>query len=745
MEKKKEHVSNEEIVITVCHSHCGGACPLKVHVKEGVITRIETDDGEEPQYRACAKGRSYRSRVYAPDRLKYPMRRVGERGKGEFERISWDEALETIASEIKRVKEHYGPSANLFLGSRGDVTWLHNDALIEKLLVRAGGYSGSWGSPSGEAGLFALITSYGAPGTGNSREDLLNSRLIILWGWNPAVNCSFGNTRLYLAQAREAGTKIIAVDPRHTDSAAVFAHQWIPIKPSTDTAMLIAMAYVIITESLHDQAFIDTYTFGFDRFKEYVLGKEDGIPKTPSWAEGITGVPQATIASLAREFATMKPAALIDGFAAGRSARGEQFHRATITLAAITGNIGIPGGSAPGGGAGMGDALPGLSLGHRVAMRMGGGENPVDLAALPRKDAVVAKWIEKVSSYTGSSGARVHLSYIADAILKGRQGGYPTDYKLLFLVNINYVNQIPDTNKIARALQKLEFIVVLEQFMTPTARYADIVLPTNAFLERNDITSGGIGPFYGYMNMVIDSAGESKSHLEIATELASRLGIADYISKTEDEWLREIVEGCKDIPDYDTFKKEGIHKVDLNKPFICFEGQIKDPENNPFPTLSGKIEIYSQEIASMDNPMLPAIPKYIEHRESHNGPLAEKYPLQIITTHPLRRAHTQFDNIPWLRELVPQAISINSADADSRGIKDGDTVRVFNDRGQMLIRAMVTERIMAGVVDIPQGAWYQPDENGVDRGGCANVLTKDAISPAGAFCFNTALVQVEKA
>ena len=195
----------------------------------------------------------------------------------------------------------------------------------------------------------------------------------------------------------------------------------------------------------------------------------------------------------------------------------------------------------------MGDALPGLSLGHRVAMRMGGGENLVDLAAPTRKDAVVAKWIEKAGFYTMASSARVHLAHIADAILKGRQGGYPTDYKLLFLANINYVNQIPNTSKIARALQELEFIVVLEQFMTPTARYADIVLPTNAFLERNDLTSGGIGPFYGYMNSVIDSAGESKSHLEIATELAARLGIADYSGKAEDEWLLTVQAGAEAI------------------------------------------------------------------------------------------------------------------------------------------------------------------------------------------------------
>jgi anaerobic dimethyl sulfoxide reductase subunit A len=739
----REQGNAEQLVTTVCHSHCGGACPLKVHVKNGVITRIETDSGDGPQYRACAKGRSYRYRVYAPDRLKFPMKRVGERGKGEFKRISWDEALDSVATEINRVKNLYGPSANLFISSRGDVCWLHNDALFERLLIRAGGYSTFWGSPSGEAGLFALITSYGAPGTGNSREDLLNSRLIILWGWNPAVNCSFGNTRQYLAQAREAGTRIIAIDPRHTDSAAIFAHKWIPIRPGTDNAMLIAMAYVIIARELQDQSFLDKYTYGFGQFKDYVLGKEDGIAKTAAWAEEITGVPQDTITDLAVEFATRRPAALIDGFAPGRSARGEQFHRATIALAAMTGNIGVPGGSAPGGGAGMGDTLVGLSLGPYAAGRMGGGHNSVDLASPNRKNAVVGKRLERTGS-TAASSARVHLAHMADAILKGRNGGYPADYKLLFLVNTNYVNQIPNSNKIARALKEIEFIVILEQFVTPTARYADILLPTNTFLERNDLTSGGIGPFYGYMNQAIDPLGESKSHLEIATELAARLGITDYAGKSEEEWLREIVKGCKDITDYATFKKEGIRRVKLAKPFVCFEQQIKDPSAHPFPTPSGKIEIYSQEIAALGNPMLPAVPKYIPNWENRNDPLTGKYPLQLITTHPLRRAHTQFDNIPCLRELISQTVSINPADADARDIKDGAAVRVFNDRGQMIIRSRVTQRIMSGVVDIPQGAWYQPDGNGVDQGGCANVLTKDDISPAGAFCYNTALVQIEK-
>lgn len=249
---------------------------------------------------------------------------------------------------------------------------------------------------------------------------------------------------------------------------------------------------------------------------------------------------------------------------------------------------------------------------------------------------------------------------------------------------------------------------------------------------------------YGYVNKVIDPLYESKSHFEIAVELAAKLGIPDYSDKTEEEWLREVVEGCEDIPDYATFKTNGIHKVRLKEPAVAFEKEIRDPANNPFPTPSGKIEIYSEELARCDDQLLPPIPKYIETWESCNDTLAKKYPLQLITTHFKRRVHSQFDNTPWLMELESQAVWINSVDAKARGIADDDEVYVFNDRGKMIIRAKVTEAIMPGVVDIPQGAWYDPDSKRVDRGGCANILTKDAVSPGEAFPCNTALVQVEK-
>ena len=747
MSTDKRARRKELIIPTVCRSHCGGACLLKVHVKDGIITRIETDDGPEHQYRACARGRAYRQRVYAADRLKYPMKRIGERGSGEFTRISWDEALSTVASEIKRVKKTYGSSAVSFMCSSGDIHWLNNPALIEKVLVRYGGYSGVWGTTSQEAQRFAGMATYGIEADGHTRDDWLNSRLIILWGCNPTDSGGYGDPCRYLQLAKKRGTRIISIDPRYTDTAATFANQWIPIIPNTDAAMLIAMAYVVITENLLDQAFIDRFTYGFNIYKEYVLGKEDGVPKTPDWAEKITGVPANTTAGLAREYATLKPAALMDGMAPGRTAYGEQYHRAAAILAAITGNIGITGGFASSLSC---QSFPWLQLGPPLGTRLNGPSNPVDDSFPPRKDPVFYQQKDQsnltVADYYsgGASSARVNRLLLADAILKGRSGGYPVDYKLLYLANINYVNQYANTNKIVEALKKLEFIVIQEQLMTATARYADIILPVNTFLERDDLTTGAVGPYYGCVNKTIASIGESKSHFEIAAGLAEKLGIGALSEKTIEEWRREIVVDCKDIPDYDSFKRDGIYKMKCSRPYVAFEKNIKDLENNPFPTPSGKIEIYSQHLADMNNPLIPPVPKYIEAWEGHHDSLAKKYPLQLITIHTKRRAHSQFNEVPWLQELYPHAISIHSTDAEARGIKTGDTVRVFNDRGEIVIRAIVTERVMPGVVDLPQGAWYDPDKNGVDRGGCANVLSKDVISPGGAFCTNTALVQIEK-
>jgi anaerobic dimethyl sulfoxide reductase subunit A len=335
-----------------------------------------------------------------------------------------------------------------------------------------------------------------------------------------------------------------------------------------------------------------------------------------------------------------------------------------------------------------------------------------------------------------NSSARVNVSSFADAIIKGKAGGYPADYRFLWLSNTNYLNQLGHISKTIEAFHKLDFFLVTEQFMSSTAKFADIVLPICTFLERTDLMPPREIFYtkrndYTILNKVIEPLGESKSQLEICQGLAVRLGITGYPEQSDEELVRQIVSGAS--------------ATESSKTKVAAKTASAGLEQIRSRTPSGKIELWSGIAENMNHPQIPALPKYIESWESLNDPLAEKYPLQLISPHFKRRAHSQFDNLPWLRELQVQAISINSRDAEARGIEEGDMVRVFNDRGEVRITAKVTERIMPGVVALPQGAWYAPDENGVDHGGSANVLTNNITSPGGAFASHTALVQVEKA
>lgn len=721
------------IVPTGACYDCGGRCVLKVHVQDGVAVRLETDDGEEPQLRACARGRAYRRQVYSPDRLLHPLKRAGERGGDQFRRISWDEALDTVAGQIKRIGEAHGPESILLHVYSGQSTGtLHGATLtICQVLRSRGGYTGTWGGASAEGSVFASRATFGTLSTGHTRDDLVSSKLIILWGINPAVSVFGTNTSFHLARAREAGARVVVVDPRYTDSAAVFADEWIPIRPGTDTALMAAMAHVMIAEGLHDQRFLDRYTVGFQDFRRYIMGEEDGVPKTPAWAEARTGIPPAAISALAREYATRKPAALIPGMAPGRTAYGEQYHRMAATLAAMTGNIGIHGGNAAGFERGpVGPMVP-----------------PV---MFDRPDATYEKRL-KALNVPQRLRTSVHVTRMWDAILRGRGGGYPADIKMAYIAWANPLNQVPNINKGVEALRSLEFVVVQDQFLTATARFADIVLPVTTIWERNDFARPWLsGPYFLYLNQVVEPRGETRSDIDIFRALAARLGVPPpFADIPEEEAIKMMVDGMGDvsgeIPDFAAFKREGVHKIRLDEPRLCFQEQIADPEKHPFPTLSGRIEIRSAVLAGLKNPEVPAIPKHIEPWEGPDDPLAARYPLQLITVHVKSRAHSCFANNPWLAGIEPQSLWISTPDARRRGIADGDIVRVFNDRGETIVPATVTERIMPGVVAMGEGAWYQPDHLGRDRAGSVNILTRDTYSPGGAFPSNSILVQVERA
>ncbi|MHA1233693.1 MAG: molybdopterin-dependent oxidoreductase [Promethearchaeota archaeon] len=740
MENQESEVNEDELKIVRTSSafDCGGRCPLRFHVKEGKIIRIEGDDFEnkDEQLRACLRCRALRQYIYHPDRLKYPLKRDGPKGSGKFKRISWDEALSEIAAKLKDVKEKYDNSS-IFLATGGGYQAALHDGMFAmiRLFTQFGGFSTHFGNVSSEGAVYATQTQYTSPFVGNSRTDLKNSKLIIMWGWDPARMISGSDTIFNLIKAKEKGIKIIYIDPRYTDSAALLADQWIPIIPGTDTAMMVAMAHVMIKENLHNQEFLNKYTIGFEKFVKYVIGEEDGTPKTPEWAEKITSVPAEIIRSLAREYATAEPAALMDCQGPARSAVGELYNRCAMTLTAMTGNIGKFGGSAAGG-------LMGIPHGHMFfASRIPPPyRNPVETG---------------LKSVRGSLDlqlrfqARCHTNKIFDAILKGKKGGYPFDVKFAWFVNNNFLNQLGNTNKAAEALKKLDYMVCAELWLTPTARYADIILPVTSIAEKNDFTRPWpSGPYFTSINQAIEPMGECKSDLRIAEELADKLGLEEFVKYPDEKKalkflikLRE--DSRKNLRNINEFREKGIHRLKLEEPYVAFKEQVEDIENKPFKTPSGKIEIFSQRIADLNDPENPPIPKYMERWEGRYDPLSEKYPLQLLSPHPKSRVHSELYLVDWLREVDPHIAWINPVDAESRGIQEGDEILVYNDRGKLTIKAWLTERIIPGVISIFEGAWYNPDENGIDRGGCVNTLTKDAYSPGGASALKSCLVEMK--
>ncbi len=725
--------SETQIIRTTSSFDCGGRCPLRVHVKDGVIQRIEGDDcpDTDKQLRACWRGRAYRHWVHHPDRLKYPMKLVGERGSGEYERISWDEALDTIVGQLKRVKETYGNNAIFFAGG-GHLGALHTSASLTKALSQFGGFTTQYGNISSEGAVWAVMSSYGDVMVGHGREDLLNTNLIIMWGWDPVRMVSGTDCVPNLIKAKEKGIKIISIDPRCGDSAATFADEWIPIIPGTDAAMMVAMAYVMIKEDLYDKAFLDKYTIGFDKFCDYALGKDDGIEKTPAWASKITGVPAERIESLAREYAGAKPAALMDCQGPARAAVGEQYNRCAILLTAMTGNIGKAGGSACGG-------LMGIPYGHMFrSAGIPGIKNPAE-AGGPSIRGTLDINLRLVR--------RIHVNKIYDAMLEGKAGGYPSDLKMAWVAGSNLLTQRGDTNKGVKALKGLEFIVVQDLFLTPTAKMADIVLPVKSWAEKSDLTRPWpSGPYLTYANQAIKGIGESKSDWEIGCLVAEKLGFKDEQPHNEEEWLELFLDNnpeyIEQIKDHEGFRKSGIQRIEFDEPYIAFEKEIADPENNPFKTPSGKIEIYSQRIADLNNPEAPPVPGYVSTPYNREDPLLKKYPLQLLTPHPRVRVHSTLQNVDWLEEVDPHVMSINPEDAEPRGIRDGDEVFVWNDQGKLAIKAWVTKRIVIGAISIYEGAWYDPDEKGICRGGCVNVLTRSEFSPGGAATLKSSLVEV---
>ena len=471
-----------------CPAHnCGGRCLLIAHVQDGRIVRLETDDRPEalavPQLRACVRGRAYLRRQYHPERLLHPMKRAGKRGEGKFTRISWDEALDMLAGEMSRVKGTYGNGALFVPYGTGSYNQLNGSHTARRLMNLFGGCLGIYNSYSWAAINAATPTVFGTLTTGNQRQDWLNSRYILMWGWNPAEMRDGTNSDYFVKLARQNGARVVCIDPRMSMSAVALADEWIPIRPGTDAAMMSAMAYVMITEGLYDAGFVRSHCVGFDQaqmppgaegaesYEDYILGRRDGQPKTPEWAQAITTVPAETIRRIAREYASIKPAVLYQGYGMQRRAYGEQVVRAGCVLAAISGNVGIKGGWASGLGLQAPDGGPAWNLFPTA-------ENPLGVSV------PVFLWSEAVRRGV-EMGA-------AEGVIGAER--LETNIKLIYAVATNaLVNQHADINRTAELLRDeslVEFIAVQDNFLTPTGRFADLLLPACTQFETWGVEDG---------------------------------------------------------------------------------------------------------------------------------------------------------------------------------------------------------------------------------------------------------------
>ncbi len=775
-----------ETVVTSCAHNCGSRHMLVAHKQGDVIVRLSTDDGryqrdgefgkdtaEEPQLRACLRGRSYRQRLYSAERLLYPMIRVGERGEGRFRRASWDEALNKVAREMIRIKNEYGPTAILdqsYAGASYGV--LHKSDQIEGLLGRFLGMFGcrtnSWSVPSYQGTTTSSRWTFGTIDDGNEDDAFAHSKLIIMWGWNPAYTFHGGNTFYYMRMAKQAGCKFVVVDPQYTDSAAAYDAWWIPIRPNTDTAMMAGMAHYIFDKNLHDQEFIDRFTQGMDagtmpewatntpngkeNFRDYIFGTYDGIPKTPEWAAKICGVSAEDIKRLAEMYATTKPAALKASWSPGRAAYGEQYNRMAAALQAMTGNIGILGGCAEG----VGKAWSAKAVAY-----------PYDQYANTWFSSIKSdRWAHIVLNYPNVDRVEAGLWPRNDEL-----DGVVPNIKAIFWQGSNWFNQLTNINREIEAIKKLELVVCMDSTITTSGLYADVLFPIATHFERHDVALPWYkGHYYIHRPKVIEPLGESKSDFQVFTELAYRIGgevfgkgynpRADrsyfFNPDAVDEaylrawWDEQVMPGHNIDMSWEEFKQRGVYKLKFDQPLVAFREQIE--QGKPFQTPSGKIEILSSELAQISDwtrtrygSHIPSIPKWIEHPESLNNPeMTKKFPFHLITPHPRWRTHSIFNNCSWLRETYDQEITLNASDAKRLGVKTGDQVIVWNDRGKLVVPVYATERCMPGVAIIYEGAWMDLDENGIDRSGNPDMLTLDEPSPAGSFLYNTILVAVEK-
>lgn len=783
-------VSEETVTWSSCLVNCGSNCPIKVFSRDGMITRVETDHEVEDVYglhqvRACARGRSLRQRTYAFDRLKTPMKRVGARGEGKFVPITWEEAATTVASKLTSVIAEHGNKAIFRSYGSGAYYGFASNSCFNRLFNLVGGFLDKFGNYSWAQQTEAAKHTFGSGSTSGSATITLESSDFLLgFAYNPSEIRQSGSGEGYdylEALQRNNGLKVTMIDPRYTDSMIGKESTWLPIRPGTDAALAEAMAYLMISSGWVDANsinFINQYAVGYDaasilaqkeifeasgdatkieyaaamnpseNYYDYIMGLgiySDRGPRTPAWAEKITGISEAQINTLADDLMASSRPYIIAGAGVNRHANGEQNVRAIYMLGVLAGKLGQVGAS--------NGELPNMNSMFRGGIPTG--TNPI------KERISFFSWTEAIHSGETMT-ARTH-GITGTETLDTPLG---TNIKVIFSASDStLLNQHSDINKTAEIYSDengVELIVSCDCWMTPGSKFADIILPDTSWLESNDLVndsyaSGALG-YITAMKAAGDPIWDCKSMYQIAALIAEKMGVGNEFTegKTEDQWLEELYQQTKAsstnegvTPAFpDTYKEAqeiGFFRKNMNNRNVALESYVNG--STSLPTPSGKIEIYSAELAwraanweqnKVKGDTITAIPQYTVTWDGYEDEDTKTdYPLQLSGYHTKGRTHSSYHNVPWLREAVEDAVWMNAIDAQNYGVSSGDTVEIYNERGSIEVTVRVTPRVIPGVITLGQGAWFKPDPNGrtgstgkvVDIGGAINSLTRYMPTP----------------
>ena len=712
-------------------------------------------------------GQSMADAVTHPARIAQPMVRQGwldhgprkdgnARGGEPFVAVSWDRALDLVAAELKRVKERHG-NQSIYAGSCGWASagrFHHALSQIHRFMNCHGGYTSSVNDYSlGAAEV--ILPHVAAPWWDLYRRFTSwpviaeHGQLVVMFGGMALKNSQIDGggagrhtTRGWQRDCAEAGVKFVNISPLRGDSATFLDAEWLMPRPNTDTAIMLGLAHTLVAEGLHDTAFLERYSVGFERFLPYLMGESDGQPKDARWAAAISRLDAETIRDLARRMAANRTLISVS-WSIQRADHGEQPYWMAVTLAAMLGQIGLPAG--------------GFGFGYGAVASVGNPVRSIPGPNLPQGTNAVESFIPvaRISDLLLNGGGSIDYD--------GRTIGLP-DIRLVYWCGGNPFHHHQDINRLLAAWQIPETIITHEPWWNPSARHADIVLPCTTTLERNDLGCASGDNYMFAMHQVIPAVGSARNDFDILGALADRLGFAEAFTenRSETDWLRYLYNQFRqraaergfEAPEFARFWDQGhIEYALAPEPRILFQDFRNDPDAHPLETPSGRLEIFSETIHGFGYDDCPGHPVWIEPIEWLGSPKANKYPLHLISNQPKTRLHSQYD-----LGAVSQAskvggrepVMIHPEDAAARGIANGDVVRLFNDRGACLAGAVVAAAVQPGVVQLATGAWYDPLEPGrigsLDLQGNPNMLTLDKGTSklAQAPVAQSALIEIER-